>query len=67
VSLFVLRLGRDALEVGTGRSTKRPSPLNNNIRYALMFFPYQNNEISVASYEVLVYQHFEIDARINTE
>jgi hypothetical protein len=32
-----------------------------------MFFPYHNNEISVASYEVLVYENFEIDARINTE
>jgi hypothetical protein len=34
---------------------------------ALMFFPYHSNETSVVSYEVLVYEHFEIDARINTE
>jgi hypothetical protein len=38
-----------------------------NVGDASMFFPYHNNEISVASYEVLVYEDFEIDARINTE
>ncbi|KAJ3617373.1 hypothetical protein MTP99_007102 [Tenebrio molitor] len=38
-----------------------------NIGNALMFFPYENKEVSASSYEVLVYDDAEIDARIQRE